>query len=82
MKDDNNQLRKKKFLSFKHCVWIATVEWLLDLLVIPIVIPYIIFLPWRFNELKNLVALQITEVPSNSQNINKLKHILRNLYRK
>ncbi len=31
MSDPNNQDRKKKYLSLKHCVWIASFEWLLDL---------------------------------------------------
>jgi hypothetical protein len=66
MNDPNNHERKKKYLSLKHCIWIASFEWLLDLQVLPFVLAYIVFLPWRFMELKALAVSQYIEVPSNS----------------
>jgi hypothetical protein len=66
MNDPQNHERKKKYLSLKHCVWIASFEWLLDLQVLPFVLAYIVFLPWRFMELKAIAVSQYIEVPSNS----------------
>ena len=82
MSDPDNAERKKKYLSLKHCVWIASFEWLLDLQVLPFVLAYIVLLPWRFLELKALAVAQYSEVPSNSQNVQKMKHVARNLNRK
>ena len=56
MNDPHNHERKKKYLSLKHCVWIASFEWLLDLQVLPFVLAYIVFLPWRFMELKAIAV--------------------------
>jgi hypothetical protein len=50
------ELVKTKYLSLKQCVWLASVEWVLDLQVLPFVIAYLVFLPWRFIELRNIAV--------------------------
>ena len=63
--DKRKEMAKNKYLSLKQCVWLAAVEWLLDLQVLPFVIAYLVLLPWRFIELRNIAVSQYCEVPAN-----------------
>lgn len=48
-----NQL--KNYLSFKYCLWLTFIEWLLDLAVLPFILGYIL-IHWRYRELFKLAV--------------------------
>lgn len=63
MKDPKKRV-KENFLSFKYCIYLTFMEWLLDLLILPFIIAYLILLPWRFNTLMEVAISQYERVPT------------------
>lgn len=53
-----------RYLSLKHCIWLAFIEWILDLWVLPFIVTYMVCLPWRINELFALAVTQYDSVPA------------------
>jgi hypothetical protein len=64
---EDPEKRKKmedRYLSLKQCVWLAFVEWILDLWVLPFVIAYFVLIPWRLDELFSIAVSQYEGVPA------------------
>jgi hypothetical protein len=55
------------------------VEWLLDLLVLPFVLCYILAVPWRLNELWGIAVEQYENVPAARKRVKGLSHVSRDL---
>lgn len=49
------QQAKERYLSLKYCIYLSFIEWLLDILVLPFILLYLI-IPWRLNLLFGLVV--------------------------
>jgi len=59
----------ERYLSFKQCVWLAFIELILDLQVLPFILAYFIFVPWRLNELFDIAVSQYEAVPSTKSKV-------------
>ena len=68
-----------RYLSFKQCVWLAFVELILDIQVLPFILSYFLFVPWRLNELFDIAVSQYEAVPSTKQKVQMLKHVARDV---
>lgn len=52
---EKRALAKDRYLTVKQCVWLAFVELILDMMVLPFIVAYV-FVPWRFSELVEIAV--------------------------
>jgi hypothetical protein len=80
LKDPSKRERMgERYLSLKQCIWLAMVEWLLDLLVLPFIAAFFVLVPWRLSELFAIAVTQYENVPSDKRKVGNLRHIARDL---
>lgn len=54
LQSNPNKQTRKIYLSLKYCIWLSFIEWLMDILVLPFIVAYVVLIPWRLNSLFKL----------------------------